>query len=1210
MNEDMPQNAFSNQKEAWLLDHLGEIGERQGGDLEKRDGTFKEETEMLCNRSTGSSSSGTEKECGRGCPHGHESDDSSAGKSGDQNGSRSSQRNQRNEEMMMLIEEMKRYLPAERGDCCSKPSTLSALQYALKCVWQVQGNSQILPTLSEPGTCRTGTALYNLEELAAVTSEYASKNTDTIVVVFSLLSGQTMHVSEQAAGILNCKKRFLDTTPFAQLLAPQDMGIFYARTSQTHLPLWNTEAQTASVYERAQVKSFFCRLRGGKDQDQERRYYPFRITPYLVNVCVSNNSEPESCCLALAEKIHSGYEAPRIPLEKRIFTTMHSPGCVFLETDDRAVPLLGYLPQDLIGTSILMYLHPDDQPLMVAVHRKVLRFAGQAPFEHSPVRFCTQNGDYVVLDTSWSSFVNPWSRKIAFIIGRHKVRTSPLNEDVFAARSKGRSPVDKEVWELQGQIYKMLLQPIHSHGSSGYGSLVSNASYEHYISVASSSDSNGHGVEELPREPQVFVDINRLKHVGQQLYIESHSQRPDRSSRAPSEELPRGKESTPLRLPDPATGPQHHRSNSRGLPTASSKDWRSPHGLLSYQQINSMDSIIRYLEGCNIPALKRKCESSADASSSSDEDKQEGPALEGPSGSGSTATAGQPVAVGGPEEEEEEEVAPQQVSGTALGPPMADLALVGKALSAASGTSQCSYSSTLVHFPHPESEATALEEVLLQGEATDTSPAHTPGGAAATSPATFATTLEEPPRQVGLTKEVLSAHTQKEEQNYVDRFHQRLLLLPPYHSYFEHRGAGSNPAPSQDQGDFPGSWYNRSAPGKFGHQRSLASSKSSCLGSKAVCQKRGAVPAPPSWFPPEGSPPGPSGQSFPAPTSAAPCFPLDSPGGSQAFPWAAPAVPSSLPSIVPALPFPSAGHLVAVFVHPVPGGTLFPQAFPLGQPQPCLSPAFPCPTGPLAPLAVRSVPDPQRATEPVRLPPAPVLPKEEPPPLLSQSRSSSPLQLNLLQEELPKTPDPPSKAPAKAGTGDTQPEEEEGEDSSHHDGHSVSSELFDLLMLEDSQSGTGSATSGSGSARSVSLASASNGTSGCGTGSRNSSTYFTSSDSSEVSKRGRRQEEEKGPSWPARRKEEVLREDLARLAAMEKHQPRFSEEQKQELAKVHPWILTQTLPQEINTRGCTTCDSGNTSGEAAAPEDGSPPEEDGEDRHLRGPLQLPPEAWS
>lgn len=39
-------------------------------------------------------------------------------------------------------------------------------------------------------------------------------------------------------------------------------------------------------------------------------------------------------------------------------------------------------------------------------------------------------------------------------------------------------------------------------------------------------------------------------------------------------------------------------------------------------------------------------------------------------------------------------------------------------------------------------------------------------------------------RMVGLTKEVLSAHTQKEEQEYVDRFRHR-ILQSPYSSYLQ-----------------------------------------------------------------------------------------------------------------------------------------------------------------------------------------------------------------------------------------------------------------------------------------------------------------------------------------------------------------------------------------------------------------------------------------
>uniref|UniRef100_A0A667GBS3 PAS domain-containing protein n=1 Tax=Lynx canadensis TaxID=61383 RepID=A0A667GBS3_LYNCA len=282
-------------------------------------------------------------------------------------------------------------------------------------------NSEFFQILRPDGAPRADVTTYSLEELSTVASEHASKNTDTFVAVFSFLSGRLVHVSEQATSILNCKKDFLESSHFVELLAPQDVRVFCAHTVHAQLPFWNSWTQRASQYEFAPVKSFFCRIRGGKVREQEKRYYPFRIIPYLMRVHVSTQREPESCCLILVEKVRSGYEAPRIPMDKRIFTTTHTPGCVFLEIDERAVSLLGYLPQDLLGTSILAYVHPEDRSLMVAIHQKVLKYAGHPPFEHSPIRFRTQNGDYVILDSSWSSFVNPWSQKVSFIIGRHKV---------------------------------------------------------------------------------------------------------------------------------------------------------------------------------------------------------------------------------------------------------------------------------------------------------------------------------------------------------------------------------------------------------------------------------------------------------------------------------------------------------------------------------------------------------------------------------------------------------------------------------------------------------------------------------------------------------------------------------------------------------------------------------------------------------------------
>uniref|UniRef100_A0A8C2BSE2 Period circadian clock 3 n=1 Tax=Cyprinus carpio TaxID=7962 RepID=A0A8C2BSE2_CYPCA len=321
-------------------------------------------------------------------------------------------REQTHREMMQTVQEMKKRLPSEKRSR-SKASTVEALNYALKCVKQVQANSEYYNLLMSSGLEeRREATVCTLEDLEGITSEHTLKNTDTFVVVFSLASGKVVYASEQASSVLHCKRKFLESAKFVELLYHQDVNVFYSHTAQLQLPPWNVGTDSAAVlFECAQVKSFFCRIRGGKDRDGEMRYSPFRITPYLLKV-QGLNGEEEPCCLALAERIISGYEAPRIPMDKRIFSTTHSPGCVFLEVDDRAVPLLGYLPQDLIGTSVLTCLHPDDRLLMLAMHRKILKYAGQPPFEHSPIRFRCQNGDYITLDSSWSSFINPWSRKV------------------------------------------------------------------------------------------------------------------------------------------------------------------------------------------------------------------------------------------------------------------------------------------------------------------------------------------------------------------------------------------------------------------------------------------------------------------------------------------------------------------------------------------------------------------------------------------------------------------------------------------------------------------------------------------------------------------------------------------------------------------------------------------------------------------------------
>nr|XP_037841014.1 period circadian protein homolog 3 isoform X10 [Chlorocebus sabaeus] len=1078
-------------------------------------------------------------------------------------------RNRVSEELIMVVQEMKKYFPSERRN---KPSTLDALNYALRCVHSVQANGEFFQILSQNGAPQADVTMYSLEELATIASEHTSKNTDTFVAVFSFLSGRLVHVSEQAALILNRKKDVLASSHFVDLLAPQDVRVFYAHTARAQLPFWNNWTQRAAPrYECAPVKPFFCRIRGGEDRKQEKRHSPFRIIPYLIYVHrpgqPESESEPEPCCLTVVEKIHSGYEAPRIPVNKRIFTTTHTPGCVFLEVDERAVPLLGYLPQDLIGTSILSYLHPEDRSLMVAIHQKVLKYAGHPPFEHSPIRFCTQNGDYIILDSSWSSFVNPWSRKVSFIIGRHKVRTSPLNEDVFATKIKKTNNNDKDVTELQEQIYKLLLQMTLQ---------------------------------------QVYASVNKIKNLGQQLYIESMTKSSFKPVTGTRTELNGGGESANDGGEYKTFTSVHQTLKNNSVYTEPYEDLRNDEHSPSYQQINCIDSVIRYLKSYNIPALKRKCISCTNTtSSSSEEDKQNHKAndvqalqvsLTPPAGlqiptipKPEMPTNGRSIDAGGG--------APQILS-TAV-------------LSLGSGISQCGYSNTIVHVP-PETARDAT--LVCEPWTLNMQPA----------PLT-----SEEFKHVGLTAAVLSAHTQKEEQNYVDKFREK-ILSSPYSSYLQQESR-SKAKYSYFQGDY-------------------TSKQTQLAGCRKGKHKRKKLPEPPD----SSSSNAGSGPHRGARQNAQPCCPstASSPHTSgRTFPPAA-MVPSQAPYLVPAFPLPAATCPGREYAAPgtVPEGLHGPPLSKDLQPYP----AFPSPyldtfmtvflpDPPVCPLLSPSFflcpflgatassgisPSMSSGMTPTLDPPASVTnqrreeekweAQSEGHPFIT-SRSSSPLQLNLLQEEMPRRSESPDQmrrntcpqaeyqcvagnsgsesSPATTGALST------GSPPRENPSHPTAS----TLSMGSPPSGTPSHPTASVLSTGSPPSESPSGTGSAASGSSDSSIHFTSSVYSKISQSGQQsqdvQKKETFPNvaeesiWrmirqtpecvlmtyqvPERVKEVVLKEDLEKLESMRQQQPQFSHGQKEELAKMYNWIQSQTVSQEINIQACVTCENEDSADGAA-----------------------------
>ncbi|KAB0365794.1 hypothetical protein FD754_009950 [Muntiacus muntjak] len=1066
-------------------------------------------------------------------------------------------------ELMTALRELKLRLPPERRGK-GRSGTLATLQYALACVKQVQANQEFYQqwSLEEGEPCAMDMSTYTLEELEHVTSEYTLRNQDTFSVAVSFLTGRIVYISEQAGVLLRCKRDVFRGARFSELLAPQDVGVFYGSTTPSRLPTWGPGASSGSgLKDFTQEKSVFCRIRGGPDRDPGPRYQPFRLTPYVTKIRVSDGAPAQPCCLLIAERIHSGYEAPRIPPDKRIFTTRHTPSCLFQDVDERAAPLLGYLPQDLLGAPVLLFLHPEDRPLMLAIHKKILQLAGQ-PFDHSPIRFCARNGEYVTMDTSWAGFVHPWSRKVAFVLGRHKVRTAPLNEDVFTPPAPSPAlSLDSDIQELSEQIHRLLLQPVHSPSPTGFCGVGPMPSSGPLLSPGSSSDSNG-GDAEGPGPPapvtfqQICKDVHLVKHQGQQLFIESRA-RPLPRPRVPSTGTFKAK-TLPCQSPGVEAVPAPIQAP---LALAVEEAERKEASSCSYQQINCLDSILRYLESCNLPGTtKRKCASSSSctASSASDDDKQRtGPVSVGTKKDASAVLPGEgatplkePVAGGG-----------------ALSP----LALANKAESVVSVTSQCSFSSTIVHVGDkkpPESDIIMMEDVpsLPPGPA----PSQAPSPTVATEPAPDAY------RPVGLTKAVLSLHTQKEEQAFLSRFRDFSRL----------RGLDSSSTAPSAPGE-RGCHHSPATPGRRHHCRSKAkrSRHHQTARVEAPSYTSQPSPVPPSapWPPPPATPPFPAVvQPYPLPV-----FPTR--GGPQPLPPA--------PTSVPPAAFPT--PLVTPMVALVLPNYLFPtpSTYPYGAPQ---TPA----EGPPTP-ASRS-PSPS-------LPQLPSSPPHHPNSPLFNSRCSSPLQLNLLQlEEPPRGEGGAAAGDSGSSAGHPPPSEAEPEarlaevtESSNQDALSGSSDLLELLLQEDSRSGTGSAASGSlgsglgsgsgsheGGSTSASITRSSQ--------SSHTSKYFGSIDSSEAEAGAAQARAEPGdqvikyvlqdPIWllmanadqrvmmtyqvpSSRDMASVLKQDRERLRAMQKQQPRFSEDQRRELGAVHSWVRKGQLPRALDVMACVDCGS-------------------------------------
>ncbi|KAA8579948.1 hypothetical protein FQN60_005483 [Etheostoma spectabile] len=266
---------------------------------------------------------------------------------------------------------------------------------------------------------------------------------DGFLLVVSCDRAKILFISESVSKILNLNRV---------------AGVQVQVDAPARLPLLSTGAR----------RSFFCRLKhsrvAGKQEDKHflpctskkkdtSRYCTLHCTGYMRS-CPSSQLDSEgdgemegsdrSCLVTVCRLLSPvSHQPPKeLSIRPSEFVTRWA-------IDGKATTVIGYLPQEVLGTSCYEYFHQDDLLHLADKHRQVLR--SKEKIETHCYKFKTKYGSYVSLQSQWFSFTNPWTKEVEFIVSSNQVVLgSGHTKDEEAGNSKALQEDTKQIPIIPG----------------------------------------------------------------------------------------------------------------------------------------------------------------------------------------------------------------------------------------------------------------------------------------------------------------------------------------------------------------------------------------------------------------------------------------------------------------------------------------------------------------------------------------------------------------------------------------------------------------------------------------------------------------------------------------------------------------------------------------------------------------------------------------
>ncbi|XP_067121946.1 protein cycle isoform X2 [Centruroides vittatus] len=288
--------------------------------------------------------------------------------------------------------------------------------------------------------------------------------------VISCDRGRILYVSESVSQTLNYSQSDLLGQNWFDILHPKDIAKVKEQLSssdlspkeklidaKTMLPVKTDVPQSQTRLCPGARRSFFCRMKckamptvkeeadtttgchkKRKSQNSDRKYCVIHCTGYLkswtpIKLSLEEDGEGDnescnlSCLVAVGRAqqglIHLSPSRPGLEVCPTEFISRHAADGKFLFVDQRATLILGYLPQELIGTSCYENYHQDDIAHLAESHRLVLQSNDQITTQ--VYQFRTKEGSFVCLQTKWKVFQNPWTKEFECIVAINTMVPAP-----------------------------------------------------------------------------------------------------------------------------------------------------------------------------------------------------------------------------------------------------------------------------------------------------------------------------------------------------------------------------------------------------------------------------------------------------------------------------------------------------------------------------------------------------------------------------------------------------------------------------------------------------------------------------------------------------------------------------------------------------------------------------------------------------------------